>query len=86
MKSTSLFKWTVALLSVPAILLLVLAGLIVFIMLGGGWAYAGAAGCHFVLNPFGGAMVAGFGLGLFALLYFAGQRARRFPGQNTRLH
>ena len=86
MKSTSLFKWTVALLSVPAILLLVFAGLVVFIMLGGGWAYAGASGCYFVLNAFGGAMIAGLGLGLFALLYAAGQRARRFLDQNTRLH
>lgn len=31
--------------------------LVTFLFIGGGWAYAGSAGCYFVLNPFGYAMI-----------------------------
>jgi hypothetical protein len=77
MTSENLFKTTVVLLGIPAALLLVLltaAALIVFLMLGGGWAYAGPAGCHFKLNPLGIATVTGGVLGAFVIFYKVGRR------------
>jgi hypothetical protein len=77
--SKSLFKITVTLLGIPTVLFLILSLLILFLAFGGGWAYAGAAGCHFVLNPLGMLMLAVAALGLFALIYVIGSGiARRY--------
>lgn len=75
--SLRLFKWTVTLLVIPTVLLLVMAGPGFFLVFGGGWAYAGTAGCHFVLNPLGAAMVAGVALGVFIFLYIIGRNLLR---------
>lgn len=68
---------TVTLLGIPAVLGLILTSLIIFMILGGGWAYAGSAGCRFVLNAFGITIVAGAALGLLAFLYLSGRRLLR---------
>jgi vacuolar-type H+-ATPase subunit I/STV1 len=77
--SKSLFKITVTLLAIPTLLFLIVSALILFLAFGGGWAYAGAAGCHFVLNPLGMLMLAVATLGLFAFIYVIGREvARRY--------
>jgi uncharacterized membrane protein len=43
----------VAVFSVPFLLLFYF----LLFSVGGGWAYAGSAGCYFVLNPFGWTMI-----------------------------
>jgi hypothetical protein len=50
----------IALFSLPFVALYVL----VFFGIGGGWAYAGTNGCHFVIGPIGYAMVIVPALGL----------------------
>ena len=78
MTSARLFKWTVLLLAIPAVLLLAIESLIVFFVFGGGWAYGTAGiGCHFVVGPFGVAMIAGATLGLVIFLYAVGRRLIR---------
>lgn len=76
--SKLLFQITVTLLGIPAALLLLLAltatSLLFFFALGGGWAYAGPAGCHFKLNPFGMIMLAAAALGLIAFLFAMARR------------
>jgi hypothetical protein len=47
----------IALFSVPVLAVLLTAYVFVFFGLGGGWAYAGSAGCHFVIGPIGYAML-----------------------------
>lgn len=76
--SKLLFQITVILLGIPAALVLLLAltaaSLILFFGRGGGWAYAGAAGCHFKLNLFGMIMLAAAALGLIAFLFAMARR------------
>jgi len=62
-----LFQVTVALLAIPTLLAFIATSLLIFFAFGGGWAYAGPAGCHFKLNPFGMIMLAGAVLGLIAM-------------------
>ena len=77
--SKSLFKITITLLGIPTVLFLILSLLILFLAFGGGWAYAGAAGCHFVLNPLGMMMLAVAALGFFAFINVIGRGvARRY--------
>jgi hypothetical protein len=47
----------IALFSLPLIALLLALYVFVFFGLGGGWAYAGSNGCHFVIGPIGYAML-----------------------------
>ena len=83
--SKSLFKGTVVLLGIPAVLLLAIPALIVFMVFGGGWAY-GTTGCRFVLNHFGSTMIAAVGLGVVTVLYAVGRRiARRLQDRRTRV-
>jgi hypothetical protein len=78
MSLAGLFKWTVFLLAIPAVLLLAVASLIIFYVFGGGWAYGTAGvGCHFEMNPFGLAMVAAAALGPVIFLYAVGRRLIR---------
>ena len=75
--SVALFRWTVALFAMVTVLLLLVVWFLVFLLLGVGWAYAGTAGCHAVLNPLGVLMLATMVLGGIAILYAATQRVVR---------
>jgi len=72
--SKLLFQITVILLGIPAVLVLITMSLLFFFIFGGGWAYAGSAGCHFKLNPFGMIMLAAAALGLIAFLFAMARR------------
>lgn len=60
LKGYPLFFMNVVLLILVAIssLPLLVLYVYVFLIIGGGWAYAGPGGCHFVINPIGVTMLA----------------------------
>ncbi len=51
---------------------------VVFLGIGGGWAYAGANGCHFQINAIGYAML---GVPVFTLCCFSWKFLRKDSGQ-----
>jgi hypothetical protein len=63
----------IALLGVPLLALYVL----VFFGIGGGWAYAGTNGCHFVLSQIGYAMLIVPALGLCGVTWGSIRKFRR---------
>jgi hypothetical protein len=63
----------IALLSLPFLALYVM----VFFGIGGGWAYAGPKGCHFVIGPIGFAMLVLPTLGLCAGAWVSIRNLRR---------
>ena len=63
----------IALFSLPFLALYVL----VFFGLGGGWAYAGQKGCHFVIGPIGYAMLVVPTVALCALAWGSIRNLRR---------
>jgi hypothetical protein len=63
----------IALFSLPFLALYVL----VFFGIGGGWAYAGPKGCHFVIGPIGFAMLVGPTLGFCAVAWGSIRNLRR---------
>ena len=73
MNSANLFKWSAVVLGIPAAMLLVFTRLIVFLVVGGGFAYRGDGDCRFVLNPLGIAIVVGAAVAVIAFLYSAGR-------------
>jgi len=63
----------IALFSLPFLALYVL----VFFGIGGGWAYAGANGCHFVMGPIGYVMFIVPALGVCSAVWRAIRKLRR---------
>jgi hypothetical protein len=72
--SKQLFQVTVTLLAIPALLALITMSLFFFFIFGGGWAYAGTAGCHFRINSLGMIMLAAVAASLSAVLFAIGRR------------
>ena len=65
----------IALFSLPLLTVYVL----IFFGFGGGWAYAGTSGCHFVIGPIGYAMLIVPAFALFGVGWKSVRKVRRRP-------
>lgn len=82
--SARLFKGTVVLLGLPAVLLPAIASVLILARLGRGWPQVGSFSFAFAFTRLELATVAGALLGAFIFLYVLGKGvARRYRGQKS---